>query len=79
MIERHVNHFKTPYPILTDKGSKVAAQYFQVKKLIAFGTPTVFLVNQEGKIIYAHYANSLLAEPDNNEPLDILANLMKEA
>ena len=78
MIERHVNHFKTPYPILTDKGSNVAAQYFQVKKLFAFGTPTVFLVNQEGKIIYTLYANSLLAEPDNNEPLELLSNLLEK-
>jgi peroxiredoxin len=75
MIERHINHYKTPYPILTDKGSIVAGQYFQVKKFFAFGTPTVFLVDQTGKIIYNLYANSLIAEPDNNEPLNLLSAL----
>ncbi len=75
MIERHIEHYNTPYRILTDKGSKVAAQYFQVKKLFAFGTPTVFLVDQTGKIIYNLYANSLIAEPDNNEPLKLLSAL----
>jgi peroxiredoxin len=72
MIERHIRQFNTPYRILSDKGSKVAAQYFQVKKFFAFGTPTVFLVNQDGEIIYTHYANSLMAEPDNNEALKLL-------
>ena len=76
MIKRHIKQFNTPYRIMIDKGSKIAAQYFQVKKLFAFGTPTVFLVNQDGEIIYAHYANSLLAEPDNNEPLKLLVNLV---
>jgi peroxiredoxin len=75
MIERHIKQFKTPYRILTVKGSKVAAQYFQVRKFFAIGTPTVFLVNQNGEIIYAHYANSLLTEPDNNEPLKLLSDL----
>lgn len=76
MIERHIKQFNTLYRIMIDKGSKIAAQYFQIRKFFAFGTPTVFLVNQDGEIIYAHYANSLLAEPDNNEPLKLLVNLV---
>lgn len=76
MIERHIKQSKTPYLILTDKGSKVAGQYFQVKKLFAFGMPTVFLVKKGGEIIYKLYANSLLAEPDNNEPLKLLSELV---
>lgn len=76
MIERHIKQFNTPYFILSDKGSKVAGQYFQVRKFFAFGTPTVFLVNQGGEIIYTHYANSLLEEPDNNEPLKLLENIV---
>jgi peroxiredoxin len=79
MIERHIKQFDTKYRILTDKGSKVAAQYFQVKKFFAFGTPTVFLVDQTGKIIYNLYANSLVAEPDNDEPLKLLSSLKVES
>jgi len=73
MIEKHVNENKPPYSILSDKGSKVAAQYFQIKHFFLAGTPTVFLVDHIGKIIYAHYASSLIEEPDNKEPLAVLA------
>jgi peroxiredoxin len=59
MIKRYLQHNPMPYPILTDKGSQVAAQYFQVKRFFVIGTPTVFVVNQQGKIAYAHYANSV--------------------
>jgi len=72
MIEKHVNENKPPYPILSDKGSKVAAQYFQVKKFFVAGTPTVFLVNKKGRVLYAHYATSIIEEPDNKEPLAVL-------
>lgn len=75
MIERYIQKDQTPYPILMDKGLKVAAQYFQVKKLFLIGTPSVFLVNQHGKIGYVYYAKSPIEEPDNQEPLSILRNL----
>ena len=76
MIERHIQQFKTPYRILADNGSKVAGQYFQSKKLFAFSMPTVFLVKKGGGIIYTLYANSLLDEPDNKEPLKLLSELV---
>ena len=60
MIEKHVRGNNPPYPILSDKGSKVAAQYFQIKQFFLAGTPTVFLVNKAGRIIYTHYASSLI-------------------
>ena len=72
MIEKYVNKNKPPYPILSDKGSKVAAQYFQVKHFFLVGTPTVFLVNKKGQVLYAHYASSIIEEPDNKEPLAVL-------
>ena len=75
MIRRYLNLAPTPFPILTDKRSQVAGQYFQVKKLFAFGTPTVFVVDQQGKIAYAHYASSLIEEPGNEEPLAVLSAL----
>ena len=76
MIETHIHQNNTPYRILIDKRSRVAAQYFQVKKFFALGTPTVFLVNKEGCIIYTHYANSPMEEPDNNLPLKLLTDLI---
>ena len=75
MIEKHVQAHHPPYPILTDKGGAIASQYFQVKKMFLLGTPTVFLVDQEGIIRYAHYATSMLEEPDNGEPLAVLAEM----
>jgi peroxiredoxin len=75
MIEKHIHQNNTPYRILSDKRSRMAAQYFQVKKFFALGTPTVFLVNKEGRIIYTHYANSPMEEPDNSLPLEILKEL----
>ena len=74
-VDKHIKANNTPYRILMDKGSKVAAQYFQVKKFYALGTPTVFLVNKQGEILYTYYANSLLDEPENKEPLEILQKL----
>ena len=76
LIERHINKYKTPYPILSDKGSKVAAQYFQIKQFFLVGTPTVFLVDKTGTIRYVHYATSLIEEPDNKEPLAVLKDMM---
>ena len=71
-IERYARSQAIPYPILTDKGSRVASQYSQIKMLFSLGTPTVFLVGKGGKILYTHYAISPLDEPDNREPLEVL-------
>ena len=75
MIEKYTIENRVPYQILSDKGSTVAAQYFQLKRFFSLGTPTVFLVDQSGKILYTHYAKSLLEEPDNREPIDVLEKL----
>jgi peroxiredoxin len=75
MSKRYLKNNPMPYPILTDKGSQVAAQYFQVKRFFLIGTPTVFVVDQQGKIAYAHYAKSPIEEPGSQEPLGVLAQL----
>ncbi len=75
MIDKHILKNNTPYHILSDKSLKVAAQYFQVKKFFAVGTPTVFLVNQKGEILYTFYGKSVQEEPKNDEPLAILQKL----
>ena len=78
MIDRYVTANNTPYPVLSDKGSKVAGQYFQVKQFFKVGTPTVILVDTSGKIQYAHYAGSVIEEPNNDEPLRILRKMMPD-
>ena len=79
MIKRYTNHNATPYPILSDKGAQVAAQFAidtkQIILLKAF-TPTIFLVDTGGLIRYASYGSSYIKEPDNREPLAILAQLV---
>ncbi len=77
MIERYIRQNDPPYLILSDKGSKVAEKYLQVKQFFTFGTPSVFLVNRNGRIIYAHYSASLIEEPDNQEPLSILKSQLR--
>ncbi len=77
-IEKHVTENATPYPVLSDKGAKVAAQYLVETKRAAvftFFTPSVFLVDTTGRIQYASYADSYLDEPDNHQPLAVLAGL----
>lgn len=80
MIERHINRHGTPYPILSDKGAKVTAQYgidARQAVLLQVFTPTVFLVDTSGVIRYASYGTSYITEPDNGEPLVVLAQLQK--
>jgi peroxiredoxin len=75
MINRYLSKHPSDFTILTDKGAKVAAQYFQVKQFFAVGTPSLFVVDQTGKIAYAYYAKSALEEPGNESPLAALAAL----
>jgi peroxiredoxin len=48
----------------------------QVKRFFKIGAPTVILVDQQGKVAYTHYATSLIEEPDNREPLEVLAGII---
>ncbi len=75
MIARYVRANQTPYPILTDKGGVVAGHYMQVKRYFKIGAPTMILVDQQGKVAYTHYGTSLIEEPDNREPLAVLARM----
>ncbi len=79
MIERHINRHGTPYPILSDKGAKVTAQYgIDARQAVLFQVfaPTVFLVDMGGVIRYASYGTSYIQEPDNGEPLAVLSQLL---
>jgi len=75
-IERYLRANPMPYKILTDKRAEVAGLYLQVKQFFSLGTPCVFLVDRTGHIRYAHYASTMISEPDNQEPLEVLENLV---
>lgn len=80
MIERYVHNSGAPYPILSDKGAKVAEQYgiktrgIPIVQFTAF-KPGVFLIDNTGTIIYADYVGSYIAEPDNGDVLAVLESL----
>jgi peroxiredoxin len=79
LIQRYVERHATPYLILSDRGVLVTERYFirtrRVVPVITTYTPTVFLVDQTGIIRYRNYSASYIREPDNNEPLSVLAEM----
>lgn len=80
LIERYARRTATPYPILSDKGARVAEQYgIKTRRLVQVSafTPSVFLVDRMGSIQYTNYSTSYIKEPDNGEPLAVLARLSK--
>jgi len=82
LIKKYITANQIPYPVLSDKGAKVAAQYFIDTRriiLLSFFPPSVFLIDQMGKILYTNYQTSYIQEPDNQEPLAILAELKANA
>lgn len=79
-IGKYIQATDTPYPILSDKGSRVAAQYGIATRRIPLANfaafkPSMFLVDPAGCILYASYLTSYVKEPDNQEPLAVLARL----
>ncbi len=81
MIEKNVVTNAVPYPILTDKNELTAAQYgINIHNTILPGArqlfkPGVFLVDRSGIIRYCKYLKSYIQEPDNHEPLAVLAGM----
>ena len=75
LIERFIQSNDIPYPILTDKGAKTGESYFQVKYFFKLGVPSIFLVDQSGRIAYVYYSSTLISEPDNRKPLAVLAGM----
>jgi peroxiredoxin len=79
LIEWYVKEHHNPYPILSDKGARAAGQYsIDTKRIVGLSaltifTPSVFLVDQTGTIRYTNYSTSYISEPDNREPLSVLA------
>ena len=83
MMKRHVEAHHPPYPIVTDRGARVAASYGIDTKgallpgAIAVFKPTVFLVDRSGAVRYTNYCSSYIKEPDNGEPLAVLEKLAR--
>ena len=83
LIAPHVAMHGTPYPILSDKGARVAEGYgiltlgAGLLPSLAVLKPAVFLVDRECRIRYAHYAQGYTEEPENREPLSMLAALQR--
>jgi peroxiredoxin len=78
LIGRYAASHNNPYPILSDKGARVAEQYgikIRSAVLIQAFTPSVFLVDQSGAIRYLSYQSSYIQEPDNSEPLAVLEQM----
>jgi peroxiredoxin len=68
---------RIPFPILSDKGSKVAAQYgIETNRIVGVNmlTASTFLVNMGGVIRHAEYLDSYFQEPDNLGPLTLLGD-----
>jgi len=48
-----------------------------LKALFQIWCTECLLVDREGKIAYVHYAETLISEPDNREPLAVLAGMQR--
>jgi peroxiredoxin len=67
---------KMPFIGLADVGSKVSDLYQQEVNILKLGRmPAVFVVDEEGKIRFAHYAQHMADIPSNAQVLTILDNL----
>ncbi len=79
MIGMYASSHNNPYPILSDKGARVAELYgikTHSALLIKAFTPSVFLVDRSGTIRYLSYQSSYIQEPDNSEPMTVLEQLI---
>ncbi len=78
MIGIYASRHNNPYPILSDKGARIAELY-GIKTHSAFlvktFTPSVFLIDHSGTIRYLDYQSSYIQEPANSGPLAVLAQL----
>lgn len=64
---------KMPFIGLADVGSKVGDLYQQEVNILKLGRmPAVFVIDEEGKIRFVHYAQSMADIPSNSQILDVL-------
>ena len=65
-LKRFVKQYEINYPVLADKGGKVAAQYR------AFALPTSFLINEEGRIAKRIFGSSPTLQKELEEEIEKL-------
>jgi peroxiredoxin len=75
MLKARLPELALPYPVLMDKGSKVAYRYSGVEKFWLEGTALAVLVDKGGLIRYIHAAQTQSEEPDNAEILRVLQEM----
>ena len=64
---------KLPYIGIPDPDAKLGDLYHQQKKLLKLGLmPAMFVVDEKGKIVFAHYSNGMSDIPKNETVLNKL-------
>lgn len=75
LIGIYASSHNNPYPILSDKGARIAELYgikTHSALLVKAFTPSVFLIDHSATILYLSYQSSYVQEPDNSDPLAVL-------
>ena len=75
LLGRTLPEIQPTYPVLMDKGSKVAAVYSGITQNWLNGTPMAFIVDKQGVVRFARVLESQSDELDNEEILTYLAGL----
>jgi peroxiredoxin Q/BCP len=77
---RYWTEHEMPFVGIPDPRHAVARLYGQEVRLLKLGRlPTQVLVDKAGRVRYAHYGLSMSDIPDNQELLDLLDHLDREA
>lgn len=75
-LAKYVAAHPTPFPILSDPGARVAEQY-GIETIhapfLTFFIGSMFVVDRGGRIRFADYNVPLVARPDDNRALAVLA------
>lgn len=68
-----------PFIGLSDVGNKIAKSYYQEFNLLKFGwVPAMFIIDQQGRIRFAHYGQSMSDIPANEDVLKVLDSIGEE-
>jgi peroxiredoxin Q/BCP len=80
VFARYWNEHEMPFVGLPDPRHSAARLYGQEVNLLKLGRlPAQVLVDKAGRVRYAHYGASMSDIPDNQELLDLLDQLNREA
>jgi peroxiredoxin Q/BCP len=69
-----------PFVGLADPTHRVAKRYGRESRLLKLGRlPALMVVDKAGRVVYRHYGSSMSDSPPNQQVLDILDELDREA